>query len=445
MRSKKNLVIGFLLLLLGIGLSEQSLLLSVLAGVAGIVMMILYAAGKLKRNTSETSAVSSKTSKIQPAAKTQQANTQSVSFSLEAQQLYQQLADQYTRIVNNGCFGSLAQIEEKMDRCKCFLEQWMEALCNKDFVTLLQNKAKYDEYLKGFRLPQFGTWRTIQAEGGDDSIPDGLTKALVERIQGKQKMLQEFWEAQKWFEELIPSLQTYELTVDPDAEPLSKKLDYEYQNTNNVTSRTPLAKFNDFYAIDLETTGLSEVKNEIIQIAIIKFHHFQPVEILSSYVKPRKGLKLEAAAINRITEDMVADVPYIEQIMQSVDAFIGEKMPIVAHNLQFEYKFLAANGSENIAKKRPLYDTLELSKRIWRLESYSLENVCRNTFKFTPALHNAESDALTCGLLFRVNETRFRTVLSKNGFLLVFKALRNQGFSFLLSGLIPAKTLRIRN
>ena len=117
-------------------------------------------------------------------------------FSLEAQQLYQQLADQYTRIVNNGCFGSLAQIEEKMDRCKCFLEQWMEALCNKDFVTLLQNKAKYDEYLKGFRLPQFGTWRTIQAEGGDDSIPDGLTKALVGRIQGKQKMLQEFWEAE---------------------------------------------------------------------------------------------------------------------------------------------------------------------------------------------------------------------------------------------------------
>lgn len=401
MRSKKNLVIGFLLLLLGIGLSEHSLLLSIFAGVAGIGMMILYAASKLKRNTSETSAVSSKTSEIQPAAKTQQADALGVSFSPEAQQLYQQLADQYNRIVNNGCFGSLAQIEEKMDRCKCFLEQWMEALCNKDFVTLLQNKAKYDEYLKGFRLPQFGTWRTIQAEGGDDSIPDGLTKALVERIQGKQKMLQEFWEAQKWFEELIPSLQTYELTVDPDAEPLSKKLDYEYQNTNNVTSRTPLAKFNDFYAIDLETTGLSEVKNEIIQIAIIKFHHFQPVEILSSYVKPRKGLKLEAAAINHITEDMVVDAPYIEQIMQSVDAFIGERAPIVAHNLQFEYKFLAANGNENIAKKRPLYDTLELSKRIWQLESYSLENVCRNTFKFTPALHNAESDALTCGLLFR--------------------------------------------
>ena len=142
MRSKKNLVIGFLLLFLGIGLSEYSLPLSILAGVAGIVMMILYAASKLKRNTSETSAVSSKTSEIQPAAKTQQADTQSVSFSPEAQQLYQQLAEQYSQIVNNGCFGTLSQIEEKMDCCKRFLEQWMEALCNKNFVPLLRNKAK---------------------------------------------------------------------------------------------------------------------------------------------------------------------------------------------------------------------------------------------------------------------------------------------------------------
>ena len=142
MRSKKNLVIGFLLLLLGIGLSEYSLPLSVLAGVAGIVVMILYAASKLKRNTSEKTAVSFKTSEIQPTTKTQQANAQSVSFSPEAQQLYQQLAEQYSQIVNNGCFGTLSQIEEKMDCCKRFLEQWMEALCNKNFVPLLRNKAK---------------------------------------------------------------------------------------------------------------------------------------------------------------------------------------------------------------------------------------------------------------------------------------------------------------
>ena len=73
----------------------------------------------------------------------------SVSFSPEAQQLYQQLADQYNQIVNNGCFGTLSQIEEKMDCCKRFLEQWMEALCNKDFVPLLRNKRKVRRIFKG--------------------------------------------------------------------------------------------------------------------------------------------------------------------------------------------------------------------------------------------------------------------------------------------------------
>ena len=98
MRSKKNLVIGFLLLFLESDFLGTVYYFPYFAGVAGIVMMILYAASKLKQNTSETSAVSFKTSEIQPTTKTQQTNAQSVSFSPEAQQLYQQLADQYTQI-----------------------------------------------------------------------------------------------------------------------------------------------------------------------------------------------------------------------------------------------------------------------------------------------------------------------------------------------------------
>ena len=288
-----------------------------------------------------------------------------------------------------------------MQQCTAFLENWMTALGNKEFVLLLHTYAKYNSALHHFYLPQTGAYRMIQIDSSESNVPDGLTNAIVKKIQGKQKGLQNFWEAQKWFEDLIPALRPFDLIVNENAEQLKRRTGIEPAKTSNVTSRTPLAKFDDVYVIDLETTGLNVGWGEIIQIAIIRFHQLQPVEILSSYVKPRRGLKPEAAAINHITEDMVADAPYIEQIMQSVDAFIGERAPIVAHNLQFEYKFLAANGSENIVKKRPLYDTLELSKRIWQLESYSLENVCRNTFKFTPALHNAESDALTCGLLFR--------------------------------------------
>ena len=380
--------------------------------------MILYAMSKLKRGNSEKRTAPGHTlhtvssQSLEPKQEQMKAQSeqpvknpeekqnekQSSPFRSETISAYQQFLDQYSQIINADCFGTLAQIETKMQRCTEFLEHWMTALGSQEFVSLLHT---YNPTLHHFYLPQIGAYRMIQIDSSESDIPDGLTNAIAKRIQGKQKMLQSFWEAQKWFEDLIPLLRPFDLTVHDNVEQLQRKTGIEPAKTSNVTSRTPRAKFDDFYVIDLETTGLNVRWGEIIQIAIIRFHHFQPLEVLSSYVKPRRGLKPEAAAVNHITEDMVTDAPYIEQIMQSVDAFIGEKAPIIAHNLQFEYKFLVANGSENIAKKRPLYDTLELSKRVWQLESYSLENVCRNTFKFTPALHDAESDALTCGLIFR--------------------------------------------
>ena len=393
--------------------------------------MVFYAVGKLKLSSSEKRtvpaqgheekenlqhtphAISSQTlepkqeqmkaQSEQPVKnpKAKQDEKQSSPFSSETIAAYQQFLDQYSQIVNAECFGTLAQIETKMQQCTEFLEHWMTSLGSQEFVSLLHTYAKYNPTLHHFYLPKIGAYRMIQIDSSESGVPDGLTNAIVKRIQGKQKMLQSFWEAQKWFEDLIPSLRLVDLIVNDNVEQLRQKTGVEPAKTSNVTRRTPLAKFDDFYVIDLETTGLNVRWGEIIQIAIIRFQHFQPVEILSSYVKPRRGLKPEAAAVNHITEDMVVDAPYIEQIMQSVDAFIGEKAPLIAHNLQFEYKFLVANGSENIAKKRPLYDTLELSRYIWKLDSYSLENVCRNTFKFTPVLHNAESDALICGLMFR--------------------------------------------
>ena len=164
MRSKKNLVIGFLLLLLGIGLSEYSLPLSILAGVAGVVMMILYAAGKLKREDSGTKVlpeqrhgeienlqcallpvstqsveskkvqVNEKSDPLARRSEVEQSEKQGAPSSPETAEIYQRLIGQYSQIVNADCFGTLAQIETKMQQCTAFLENWMTALGNKEFV-----------------------------------------------------------------------------------------------------------------------------------------------------------------------------------------------------------------------------------------------------------------------------------------------------------------------
>lgn len=90
-----------------------------------------------------------------------------------------------------------------------------------------------------------------------------VLRCNCKKDSGKQKGLQNFWEAQKWFEDLIPALRPFDLIVNKNAEQLKRRTGVEPAKTSNVTSRTPLAKFDDVYVIDLETTGLNVGWGEI--------------------------------------------------------------------------------------------------------------------------------------------------------------------------------------
>ena len=134
--------------------------------------------------------------------------------------------------------------------------------------------------------------------------------------------------------------------------------------------------------------------------------NFQPVEALTSYVHPKHGLNADAQKINQITEEDVKDAPEIDQILPAFDAYLAPGVPIVGHNLGFDYNFLRANGSrvmrENLTKERKFFDTLELSKREYKdSPKYSLDYLCRTELGIIRSTaHNSLSDALATGLLF---------------------------------------------
>ena len=126
--------------------------------------MILYAAGKLKREDSETKVlpeqrhgeienlqcallpvstqsveskkvqVNEKSDPLARRSEVEQSEKQGAPSSPETAEIYQRLIGQYSQIVNADCFGTLAQIETKMQQCTAFLENWMTALGNKEFV-----------------------------------------------------------------------------------------------------------------------------------------------------------------------------------------------------------------------------------------------------------------------------------------------------------------------
>lgn len=161
----------------------------------------------------------------------------------------------------------------------------------------------------------------------------------------------------------------------------------------------------NYIALDTETTGLSTVDSEIIQIAAIRFENFRPVERFVTYCKPLKGLNANAAKVNGITREDVADKPTFGQIAKSLEDFLGDRA-IVCHNARFDLKFITKYGVDLKAQKHKYYDTYAISKTFARrYNGYAFENYKLSTL--TEALgiyhghqHDAEGDAMAAGMLF---------------------------------------------
>ena len=75
---------------------------------------------------------------------------------------------------------------------------------------------------------------------------------------------------------------------------------------------------NIFVAIDVETTGLSPIANELIEISAIKYDGKNKIDTFTSLIKPRAKIPYYITNITGITNEMVKNSPYVEEIMPSL-------------------------------------------------------------------------------------------------------------------------------
>ena len=98
----------------------------------------------------------------------------------------------------------------------------------------------------------------------------------------------------------------------------------------------------DFVVLDLETTGFSAERDEIIEVAMIRVQFsdagIQQTE-WQSLVKPFAPIPKKIREITQITNEMVSDAPRLLSILPEVQAFIGDAS-IVAHNARFDSRML---------------------------------------------------------------------------------------------------------
>lgn len=79
----------------------------------------------------------------------------------------------------------------------------------------------------------------------------------------------------------------------------------------------------DYCVIDVETTGLSIYFDEIIEIALIKVRNDKIVDEYSQLIKPINRIDTFITELTGISNEMVENMPVIDEVRDDVLNFIG--------------------------------------------------------------------------------------------------------------------------
>ena len=121
----------------------------------------------------------------------------------------------------------------------------------------------------------------------------------------------------------------------------------------------------DYALFDLETTVISPYKDEVIEISAVKVRKGKIVDEFSELVNPKRAIPYTASKVNHITDDMVCNAPYFDEVLQEFLQFIGEDV-LVGHNIQgFDMKFIYRDCERYYHQTitNDYVDTLVLAKR----------------------------------------------------------------------------------
>lgn len=163
----------------------------------------------------------------------------------------------------------------------------------------------------------------------------------------------------------------------------------------------------NYVVIDLEMTGLSSFRDKIIEIGAVKVRDGAVSDVFQELVNPNVQIEEKIVELTGITQDMVADKPYVGTILQDFLHFAGEN-PIIGHNLKFDYSFLMQAGYDNnclACTNRKWYgiDTLKLARKFLDKDcSKTLEALGKQFGIKDDKHHRALNDAMVTRELYEI-------------------------------------------
>ena len=178
---------------------------------------------------------------------------------------------------------------------------------------------------------------------------------------------------------------------------------------NIVEDRVPIA-YNEvemdlseatYVVFDVETTGLSAIYNDLIQVAASKMYKGNIIAEFDEFINPGHPLSAFTTELTGITDDHVKNAKPLIQVLKEFQEFCKDTV-LVAHNASFDVGFMNANYERHGLPKitQPVIDTLEFARNLY--PEYKRHGLGPLTKRFGVALehhHMANYDAEATGRL----------------------------------------------
>ena len=164
---------------------------------------------------------------------------------------------------------------------------------------------------------------------------------------------------------------------------------------------------NDIIVVDIETTGLDPVNDQIVEIAAIKMNGDA---FFHSYVKIEKAMSLEAYNIHKLIVKDLELAPKLERVMHLFSEWLPDNPILCGHNIQFDLSFIkeAFRGTDRY--REIAHHAIDIWSIAYlylhavgiKLEKYNLDSLSEYFAFARPTPHDAISDAMLTKKILRI-------------------------------------------
>lgn len=162
------------------------------------------------------------------------------------------------------------------------------------------------------------------------------------------------------------------------------------------------ADYDDYVAIDIETTGLGR-SARIIELGAVRMRHGRKVASFSQLVNPQIPIPAKVTQITGITDRGVKGKPTIDKALPKFYAFCGHDTWI-GHNIRRFDLPVIAREAQRVGAGMPdvsFYDTLEISQTLLpQLDRHRLLDLIRYFGIAKTERHRAADDAAQTAQIF---------------------------------------------